>query len=803
MWKNLFKLHSSKLFLILFILAVVVRVYGVFQPAQPYDIGTYGAWGNIMLDRGPSAFFSSTWSDYLPLPIYFCSFVVSLSNFFHLSFSLVFKLMVSLLEMGLLLAIWRVVKTPRKWFLFPLLILSPALIGDSAYWGQLDTIPSLLALLSLVILSSLRPQHLSRRTIWYSAFLFGIAVAFKPIILLILPVIIIILWKLSPFQLIPFAFVSFITFLLPALPVDFFHPLYFLITKSLEQASTYPNTTINAWNLWSILPLHNSWPPDNQSIFTLSAHNLGLLIFAVLAFSLFRAWRRHQFQRKYLFKVIAVLFLIFYSFTTRMHERHLFFGLPFLALAALNEPWLLIPSLLLTITFTLNLTSAFYWVTHSQTWPVTELFISLISWLNVLISLGLSLIWDWPSFFKKALLWLRRNHLLALIIMFALSLRLANLAYPDKYIFDEVYHSFTAREYLHNNIAAWEWWTTPPKDVAYEWTHPPVAKYGMVAGMLLFGENSFGWRFGSAVMGVISILGLYSLTLTLTKNKQASLLAAFLVSIEGLHLAQSRIGMNDIYMLAFLVWSLYCAVKNRWKTSALLFGLSLASKWSAVYGLVPLAVVFFHTNVSKLTLNSLVRHLLFLLRLLLIVVLVYLLTFTPFILAGHTWAQFIELHRQMWYYHTHLVATHAYESNPWQWLISLRPVWYFVDYGPATANIYAQSNPPILWFGLVALFFSFSLLKKLPHLLLTTCYLIFTLPWLLSPRIMFFYHYLPSAFFLTALLSIWLTKLSENLRLVLVLICVLSFILLSPVFFGIHMLPGYWSTLFTIFPSWK
>ena len=96
---------------------------------------------------------------------------------------------------------------------------------------------------------------------------------------------------------------------------------------------------------------------------------------------------------------------------------------------------------------------------------------------------------------------------------------------PTDYIFDEVYHAFTAREYIRGNIDAWEWWTTPPEGVAYEWTHPPVAKYGMVAGIKLFGDNSFGWRIGSAISGILSILGLYLLTHALTKiNASRSLL---------------------------------------------------------------------------------------------------------------------------------------------------------------------------------------------------------------------------------------------------------------------------------------
>ena len=112
--------------------------------------------------------------------------------------------------------------------------------------------------------------------------------------------------------------------------------------------------------------------------------------------------------------------------------------------------------------------------------------------------------------------------------------------------------------------------------MAYEWTHPPFAKYGMVIGMLLFGENSTARRLGSAITGVISIYGIYLLVTALTKNKNVALFSAFLLSIEGLHLAQSRIAMNDMYMMVFFVFALYSAVKSRWKLAAICMDLPLA-----------------------------------------------------------------------------------------------------------------------------------------------------------------------------------------------------------------------------------
>lgn len=397
------------------------------------------------------------------------------------------------------------------------------------------------------------------------------------------------------------------------------------------------------------------------------------------------------------------------------------------------------------------------------------------------------------------------NKLLLGILLLASALRLVNLGYPKAYIFDEVYHAFTAREYLNHNIDAWEWWTTPPPGVAYEWTHPPVAKYGMELGMVIFGENSFGWRIGSAVFGVLSILGLYALVSAVTKNKQIALLSAFLVSIEGTHIAQSRIAMNDIYMLCFYVWAVYCAVKSRWKGAVVLYGLALATKWSALYGCIPLAYIYLHENRAiHWNVKVIIAHFIFLLRLLFIALAVYVLAFAPFILAGHTWPQWWELHRQMWYYHTHLIATHDYQSSPAQWLFVARPVWYFVEYLEGSIrNIYAQGNPAILWMGLVALVLQIKNILKFKESLFFLLYAIFTFPWFFSPRIMFYYHYLPSSIFLCVVLASWLSSLPLNIRNVILVFFILGFVLISPVLFGFPMTSEYWNTFFNIFPSWK
>ena len=595
-----------------------------------------------------------------------------------------------------------------------------------------------------------------------------------------------------------------VVFFATAIPTGGLSFISHIFDRISSQTGTYPYLTINAFNLWSLLPV-NTWLSDSTTILNISGRTLGFGIFFFLTLVTFHNWRKTNFSNKFALRVAATILIIFYAFTTRMHERHLLFGLPFLTLAVVADSWLIVPLLLLTTTFTLNLYGAFYWVNHNQVWPFSQPIISLISWVNVLTPLALTFIWDWKSFATKVKNIFSKNKVLIAILILATALRFGNLGYPKDYIFDEVYHAFTAREYIHNHIEAWEWWTNPPAGVAYEWTHPPLAKYGMVIGMLLFGENSFGWRVGSAIFGVISILGLYLLVSSVTQNKKIALIASFLLSIEGLHIAQSRIAMNDIYMLAFYIWALYLAVKSRWKGTAILYGLALSSKWSALYGVIPLALIYLHDyNQRTWNFYDLLTHLMFALRLLFIALCVYVLTFTPFILAGHTWEQWWELHRQMWYYHTHLVATHGYQSTPLQWIFAARPVWYYVKYlDQNISNIYAQSNPIILWLGLVAVVLQFIKILRYPYSLFVLLYAIFTLPWVISPRIMFFYHYLPSSVFLCTILATWLSGVEKKWMLYVLLISVLSLIIISPMIYGFSMSTVYWNTFFKIFPSWR
>jgi dolichyl-phosphate-mannose--protein O-mannosyl transferase len=139
----------------------------------------------------------------------------------------------------------------------------------------------------------------------------------------------------------------------------------------------------------------------------------------------------------------------------------------------------------------------------------------------------------------------------------------------------------------------------------------------------------------------------------------------------------------------------------------LFLGLGIATKWNAAYAstLIGLAVVARALAVAvearrNPELHGAWRaHLVWIpVGLILLPASVYLLAYVPFFLHGYTWANFVELQRQILSYHAHLKAKHPYQSFWWQWPLTLRPVWYHVQYGAGTlANIYANGNPILYW----------------------------------------------------------------------------------------------------------
>lgn len=396
-------------------------------------------------------------------------------------------------------------------------------------------------------------------------------------------------------------------------------------------------------------------------------------------------------------------------------------------------------------------------------------------------------------------------------LLLATAVRFYHLGTPNKYYFDEVYHAMTVKLVAKNDPRAYEYihGEKIEKGTHVEWLHPPLAKYFQASGVLLFGESGFGWRFFTAVFGVLTLVLTSLVAHKLFKNSSLTVTSLFLVSMETLLIAQSRIAMNDIFVVFFtlLTFFLYLHYRESPTYARLIWvgisaGLAIASKWSGVFILgwvlaveglsfLHLAVKSYHSPKRAEGLANILVKPAFIrfFTLILIPPLVYLASYGQMFLQGKDLHYFVDLHSQIFSYQTRLDATHPYQSTPPQWFLDTKPVWYYVEYADSgRRDVYAIGNPIIFWAGGISAVgltlylllqirrptkFAAQPLRLEPRkllekadwsfnqklLLLLSAYGIVWLPWALSPRIMFFYHYLPAVPFLVIILAVALVGL--------------------------------------------
>jgi dolichyl-phosphate-mannose--protein O-mannosyl transferase len=291
--------------------------------------------------------------------------------------------------------------------------------------------------------------------------------------------------------------------------------------------------------------------------------------------------------------------------------------------------------------------------------------------------------------------------------------------------------------------------------------------------------------------------------LNLFKDKLVGILSALVFSLDGLVLVINRIGMNDTYFLFFMLLTFWLFLRGKNFYSALTLGLSLASKWSALWFLPLLGVSYL-----ILKRDFKLSYLWFLV----LPPVVYILTYTPMFLSGHTLSQFVEVQKQMWWYHTNLRATHPYTSAWWSWPFLVRPVWLYTASnttsgflsGEKVANIYAMGNPMVFWFGMVAVattFWAAMRERNKYFFLIAFAYLIFFVPWALSPRIMFLYHYLPSIPFLAIMIGVVLRR-NRELIIPFLILAGGVFLFFYPHWSGIFIAKEI-DNLYYWLPSWK
>ena len=199
----------------------------------------------------------------------------------------------------------------------------------------------------------------------------------------------------------------------------------------------------------------------------------------------------------------------------------------------------------------------------------------------------------------------------------------------------------------------------------------------------------------------------------------------------------------------------------------LLLGLGAATKWTTGINMVLVWSGIFIWRLTETSPNGWVlprlfgsgfagwRHFSLLgagLRQGVIAILVYLLTFLPFLFMSQG-LDLMELHQNMFSDVSGPLAEHPFSSRWWEWPIMLEPIWYYFErpegmsYGDQA--IFLVGNPLVYWLGLPAMLIVFilGLLRGDGAMLaIAGAFLAFWLIWAAIPRdLTFSYYYEPAA----------------------------------------------------------
>jgi dolichyl-phosphate-mannose--protein O-mannosyl transferase len=273
--------------------------------------------------------------------------------------------------------------------------------------------------------------------------------------------------------------------------------------------------------------------------------------------------------------------------------------------------------------------------------------------------------------------------------------------------------------------------------------HPPLGKQLIAIGEALFGYTGVGWRFTGALLGVILVGLAVRIVRRISRSTLVGGFAGLLLIGDGVSFVAARTALLDGILAFFAVAAFGALIVDRdqmrmrmhtvltdgraadtpwgprlgvrwWRFGAgVLLGLACATKWSGLYFLVFFAVMSLAFDVAERRQYRVPRPWLGTLRrdlgptayaLALIPFGVYLASYAPWFASEtavdrHEAGQSIGEHgliplpeaiRSLWHYtyqayHFHAGLTnaagnhHPWESKPWAWPMSLRPVLYAID----------------------------------------------------------------------------------------------------------------------------
>jgi dolichyl-phosphate-mannose-protein mannosyltransferase len=268
--------------------------------------------------------------------------------------------------------------------------------------------------------------------------------------------------------------------------------------------------------------------------------------------------------------------------------------------------------------------------------------------------------------------------------------------------------------------------------------HPPLGKWIIALGLAVFGaDDSFGWRIGTAVVGILAVLVLTLVARVLFASPLLGTIAGGMLAVDGHAIVMSRVAFLDTFVMFFALLGFAAVLLDRrwhsarlasaigaarargaepewgpvlwWRpwllAAGIAFGASAAAKWSGLYFLVAFGVYCVIVDMvarrrlgipfwfSGAVLKQAPATLLLLVP---VAFAVYLASYTGWFVTSGGWDRhFAEAQGNAWTgplawvplplqslwhyhvsqyrYHVSVDAAHPYDANPLTWLLLVRP----------------------------------------------------------------------------------------------------------------------------------
>ncbi len=412
---------------------------------------------------------------------------------------------------------------------------------------------------------------------------------------------------------------------------------------------------------------------------------------------------------------------------------------------------------------------------------------------------------------------------ITIITAFGLFLRLWNLDKPKGYIFDELYYAKNANSLINHGVEL------NSNNQAEFVVHPPLGKWLIGIGIKIFGNNEFGWRISSAIVGTASIILIYLVALKLFDSILLASFSSAFLALDGLNLVMSRVALLDIFLMFFVLLAAYFLLSNQYWLSAISIGAATGVKWSGAY-LIPIFLLISINFVrSGLIKQVLIRFTQFILT----PILIYLMSWFGWIFSDNGWDRnwaasqsdsfMPDVVRNLWHYHSEILNfhtglndEHSYSANPWSWLILGRPTSFYYqspkncDAATCAQEILAIGTPLLWWAATISLAVTFGFwLKKRDQIssFILTGIVVTYLPWFFfQNRTMFFFYAVTISPFLILALVYMISKLLDSgfrreFIYIFVLLIFINFVYFLPVFIGWEIPYTAWLNRMWL-PSW-